>query len=123
MPRPVHFEIHADDPDRAVGFYTELFGWTINRMQDQPYWLITTGKDGPGIDGGLLPRQGSRPAADAPVNGFVCTVAVDDLAASVQQVTGRGGDVAVEPHPIPGVGRLAYVRDTEGNLLGLLQPE
>ena len=37
MGRVVHFEIHADDPERAVGFYTGVFGWTVNRFGDQPY--------------------------------------------------------------------------------------
>ena len=42
MGRVVHFEIHADDPERAVAFYTGVFGWTVNRYGDMPYWLLTT---------------------------------------------------------------------------------
>ena len=55
MPRVVHFEICADEPDRAVEFYQSVFDWEIRRW-DGPleYWLIITGEDGePGINGGV----------------------------------------------------------------------
>ena len=63
MPRPVHFEIQAADPKRAIAFYTALFGWTFNKWEGpQDYWLIKTGEKGTmGIDGGLLPRRGPPP--------------------------------------------------------------
>ena len=125
MPRLVHFEIHADDPDRASGFYGELFGWTFTRW-DGPvdYWLITTGPDGePGINGGLMKRMGPPPADGQPVNAFVCTVDVPDLDARVAKAMALGGTVAVPKMPVPGVGWLAYVRDLDGNILGLMQPD
>jgi predicted enzyme related to lactoylglutathione lyase len=61
MPRPIHFEIHAADPQRAIKFYTQLFGWTFTKWESpMDYWLIKTGEQGtPGIDGGLLPRRAS----------------------------------------------------------------
>ena len=60
MPRVIHFEIHADQPDRAIAFYTGLFGWQFDRFNgDTPYWICTTGAPGvPGIDGGLVQRRG-----------------------------------------------------------------
>ena len=64
MPRVVHFEIQAENPERAARFYTAVFGWTI-RKWDGPleYWLVTTGPaDERGIDGGLLIRRGPAPA-------------------------------------------------------------
>ena len=55
MPRVVHFEIHAGDPDRAVNFYKTLFGWNFQKWEGpMEYWLVTTGSDDqPGINGGL----------------------------------------------------------------------
>ncbi|NBH09238.1 VOC family protein [Amycolatopsis sp. SID8362] len=122
MPRPVHFEIHAGDPDRAVAFYTSVFGWKFERWGEAPYWVISTG-EGNGIDGGLLPRQGPAPEASAPVHGFVNTIAVTDLDASLDAVTDAGGTLALPKNPVPGVGWLAYCNDTEGNVFGLLQPD
>lgn len=54
MPRVVHFEVHADDPERAANFYSGVFGWELAKWEGpQDYWLITTGPDDePGINGG-----------------------------------------------------------------------
>jgi predicted enzyme related to lactoylglutathione lyase len=124
MARPVHFEIHADDPQRAIAFYTDVFGWTVNQWADQQYWLVSTGpKDEPGIDGAILPRTGDRPATGAPVVGMVNTMQVDDLDASLAKAFARGGSLALDKMVIPGVGTVAYVLDSEANVIGLLQPE
>ncbi|MDQ1402826.1 MAG: uncharacterized protein QOG03_1142 [Actinomycetota bacterium] len=124
MGRLVHFEIHADDPERAVGFYTGVFGWEVNRFGDQEYWLLSTGPEGePGIDGAILPRSGERPAIGASIVGAVNTVQVDDLDATLAKAFELGGQLALDKMPIPGVGTVAYVIDTEANVIGMLQPE
>lgn len=122
MPRPIHFEIHAADPQAAVTFYSELFGWTFTPY-GPGYHLIGTGEDGPGIDGGLVPRQGANPdpADPTPVIGYVCTVGVDDVDAYVAKALALGGSVALPKMAIPGVGWLAYVKDTQSNILGLMK--
>jgi predicted enzyme related to lactoylglutathione lyase len=122
MPRPVHFEIHATDPERAITFYTTVFDWSFERWGSNPYWLISTG-DGPGIDGGLVPRQGPAPNDDAPVNAFPTTIEVPDLDTVTRHVEQAGGTVVVPRTPIPRIGWLAYCTDTEGNLFGLLQTD
>jgi uncharacterized protein len=123
MPRPVHFEIHAGDPQAAVAFYEQAFGWKFERWGDQPYWLITTGDTNPGIDGGLVPRRGPAPAADAPVSSFVNTVDVVDLDATLAAIDAAGGTVALGKHAVPGVGWLAYVKDPDNNLFGVMQAD
>ena len=61
MNRPVHFEIPADDVERAVAFYQKTFGWTIKKWDGPiPYWMVTTGpEDEGGINGGkvAVPRM------------------------------------------------------------------
>ncbi|HEX4933296.1 MAG TPA: VOC family protein [Gemmatimonadaceae bacterium] len=123
MPRVVHFEIHAENPDRAIAFYRAAFGWAFAPWGPPGgYWLVTTGADGePGINGGLVPRRGAPPAEGQPVNAFVCTVDVPDVDASVATILGHGGTMALPKMAIPGVGWLAYCKDTEGNILGLMQ--
>jgi predicted enzyme related to lactoylglutathione lyase len=124
MARPVHFEIHADDPQRAIAFYTDVFGWTVNQYGDQPYWLVSTGpSEEPGIDGAILPRTGERPAVGAPVVGMVNTMQVADLDASLAKAFDRGGLLALDKMVIPGVGTVAYVLDSEANVIGMLEPE
>lgn len=125
MPRVVHFEIHADQPDRAIAFYTRLFAWQFHKWDGPvPYWLIVTGPGSErGIDGGLQPREGARPVPGQPNNSYVCTVDVADLDATIARAVELGGDVALPRMPIPGVGWLAYLHDTEGNVLGLMQSD
>ena len=122
MPRPVHFEIHAADPAAAVSFYSALFGWSFTPFGDS-YHLIRTGEAGPGIDGGLVRRQGANPdpAEPTPVIGYVCTVDVDDVDAYVAKALALGGVTAVPKMAIPHVGWLAYVKDTQSNLVGLMK--
>ncbi|HEY9218811.1 MAG TPA: VOC family protein [Phenylobacterium sp.] len=121
MPRPVHFEIFAADLDRAQQFYEAVFDWTIT-PRGPDYRLIATGEDGPGINGALLPRHGPGGGDTAPVIAWVCTVQVDDLADYLSKALAAGGTQALPRMDIPGVGAVAYAKDTEGNIFGMLQP-
>jgi predicted enzyme related to lactoylglutathione lyase len=123
MPRPIHFEIHAAEPERARRFYEDVLGWRFQQWGDMPYWLVQTGDGEPGIDGGMVPRRGAEPGPDSPVNAYPLTVGVDDLDAYLAKASQAGATVALPKHAVPGVGWLAYVKDTEGNLLGLMQSD
>ena len=59
MPRVVHFEICARNPKRASKFYKSVFGWKIQTWSGDggDYHLVSTGRKGPGIDGGILKRS------------------------------------------------------------------
>jgi hypothetical protein len=122
MPRVTHFEIHAENPPRANEFYTNLLGWQFTQWPGQDYWLIRTGDPTePGIDGGLLPRRGVIDGTA--VIAYVCTVEVKDLASLVEKAVSLGGQIALPTMPVPGVGWLAYVKDTEGNIFGMMQTD
>lgn len=122
MSRPIHFEIHAADREAAIAFYSAMFGWQFTPFGDR-YHLIKTGEDGPGIDGGLVPRMGANPdpADPTPVVAYTCTIDVDDVDAAVAKALSLGGSLALPKMAIPGVGWLAYVKDTESNILGLMK--
>ena len=125
MPRIVHFEIHALDPERLAEFYRRLFGWTITKW-DGPmeYWLIETGaKDAPGINGGLMRRQGGPPTDGQAVNAFVCTADVPSLDDVLTRLEGLGGRLALPRMAVPGIGWLAYVKDPDGNIMGAMQAD
>ena len=118
MNRPTHFEIPANDPDAVAKFYTNLFGWKITSWGDPSmgYWLIDTGKEGPGINGGLLRRQ-------HPEQPCVNTIEVANLDASIAKALELGGQVAVPKMPIPTVGWLTYFKDVDGNIFGMMQTD
>lgn len=129
MNRVVHFEIHAKDGDKMQQFYTEVFGWKITNLGEQMgnYRMIVTGEDMPGeqwhgINGGITPRMGNIPESGQPVNAFVCTISVDQLDNYIDKVKKAGGSIALEKMDVQGVGWLAYCKDPEGNIFGLLQP-
>jgi predicted enzyme related to lactoylglutathione lyase len=125
MARVIHFEIQAEKPERAIAFYSTLFGWQFNSWNGpMPYWLIVTGPDSErGINGGLLPRQGNRPAAGQSVNAYACTVDVEQLDATLAKATELGGTVVMPKAALPGIGWFAYLADTEGNIFGVLQSD
>ena len=116
MLRPIHFEIPVDDPDKAIQFYSSLFGWKFTKWDGPlPYWLISTG-EGPGIDGGLLiKRDPSQPAVN--------TIDVPNLDEHLEKVEAAGGTVVVPKVTIPGVGWLAYFKDLDNNITGMMQTD
>ncbi len=118
MSRIVHFEIPADDPERAIQFYESVFGWRIEKWEGPiEYWLIMTGpEDEPGIDGGLARRE--DPATT--IENFIDT---KDLDASLKAVAAQGGEITRPKMAVPGVGWVAYIKDTEGNIIGLMQSD
>jgi predicted enzyme related to lactoylglutathione lyase len=86
------------------------------------YWLVMTGpKDQPGIDGGLVPRQGEIDGQA--VIAFVCTIDVPDIDETVSNVEKNGGTIAVPKMAVPTVGWLVYFKDTEGNIFGAMQTD
>ena len=119
MPRIVHFEIYADDVDRASKFYTDLFGWEINKWDGPPqmdYRLVVTGREGHGIDGGIT----GRPHEGVAGVNYVDVESIEDYLGKVQTA---GGRVLQPKIPIPGVGFVAICQDTEGNPIGFFQTD
>lgn len=121
MGRVVHFEIQAEDPERAARFYSSLFGWQFSKWEGPvDYWLIATGQ-GPGIDGGLLRRRGPAPAEGQAVNASVCTLSTTSVDEDARKIPLAGGQVIVPKMAVPGIGWLLYAKDPEGNIFGLME--
>jgi predicted enzyme related to lactoylglutathione lyase len=126
----VHFEIHATEPQRLIDFYSELFGWSFTQFGDVPYWSIDTGEGaigmgapGRGINGGLTQRPGPAPERGAPVNGCNVVVGVDG---NVDEVFAKGlqlgASEALPLEDMQGVGRVGYLHDPDGNVIGVISP-
>lgn len=120
MPRVVHFEISADEPERALDFYANVFGWKMQKWDGpQPYWLAVTGEESqPGINGGIYKRDDQMS-----FNTHITTIDVPSIDEFSALVTEHGGKIMMPKFPLPGVGYLAYCQDTEGNVFGLIQME
>lgn len=127
MSRVVHFEIQADDVERAKAFYEAALGWTFqdySQVTGSPYWGVITGADDQmGINGGLLARPAPVPAGPAGSNAFVCTIGVADYDETERRILEAGGQVALPKMALPGMAWQGYYLDTEGNTFGIHQPD
>jgi len=123
MRKVVHFEIPAEDLDRAKNFYGSVFGWQLNTMPmgDGEYTIVmTTPVDQqtqlptePGaINGGMMQRDERMPAP-------VLTIDVDGIDDALEEIESKGGTTVTPRTAIPGMGAFAYFKDPEGNVTGL----
>jgi predicted enzyme related to lactoylglutathione lyase len=119
--RVVHFELPADDEERARAFYAEAFGWNLAPMPEMSYTLITTTPSGdagplePGaINGGMARRGG-------PISMPVVTIEVDDVDGALATVERLGGKTVQGRNAVGEMGFTAYFEDPEGNVVGLWQ--
>ena len=123
MGKVVHFEIPADNLDRAKNFYGSIFGWELQTMpmgEGEYTSVMTTDVDEqtrmplePGaINGGMMERTEQ-------VSGPVITIDVDGIDDALKKIESEGGSIVTPRTPIPGMGAFAYFKDPEGNVLGL----
>jgi predicted enzyme related to lactoylglutathione lyase len=123
----VHFEMPAVDNKRVAEFYTKAFGWDMQQLgSDMGDYLVAGTSDtdenrmvkAPGtINGGFFQKKDDELNRAPHV-----VISVDNLEESIQAVTEAGGEVMGDPMDIPGIGKYSSFKDTEGNVVGMLQP-
>jgi predicted enzyme related to lactoylglutathione lyase len=116
----VHFEIPYEDAGRARNFYKEAFGWQFQEMPGMEYTMVVSGPSGergpsePGfINGGMLMRQ------DSASTGPVIVVDVDSIDDALRRAGELGAVTVVAKQPVGEMGFTAYLKDPEGNVVGL----
>jgi uncharacterized protein len=118
MPTIVHFEVPADDVERARKFYSDLFGWKMERWpgmeSGMEYWIInTTDNEGSkAVGGGMMKRQNPQQG----ITNFIDVTSVDEYSAKVQSL---GGKIVAPKQAVPTMGYFAVCLDTENNTLGI----
>jgi predicted enzyme related to lactoylglutathione lyase len=118
LPRIIHFEYNVKNIEKTIKFYEKIFGWKIEKW-DGPtdYWLIITGDENePGINGGLGFAEQDFPLV-------VNTVDVKNVDEVTRKVENNGGEIIRPKHAVPGVGWLAYIKDSEGIVTGVMQED
>jgi predicted enzyme related to lactoylglutathione lyase len=123
MPNNIaHFDVGADDVERARRFYERVFGWRFEPFGPPDFYVIHTGSaQDPGIHGSVSKRH--EPVVGRGRRGFECTISVDDLAAIRAAVLANGGEIVLDEHEIVGLGTLIRFEDTEGNLVCAMRYE
>jgi predicted enzyme related to lactoylglutathione lyase len=116
MPNVIHFEICVDDLDRAADFYTKVFDWKIEKLEDgSDYRFITTSEnDEVAITGGLTQRLTDW---DSTVN----TIDVSSVDRFAKKIAAAGGKVVAPKIAIAGVGYAQYCEDPEGNSFAIME--
>lgn len=120
----VHFEMPYEDGDRLVKFYTQAFGWQMQKFGPDMGNYVTAAttetdenrmvKTPGAVNGGFFPK---KRAAEYPS----VVIAVDNIREAIKKVTGAGGKILGDPVEIPGVGQYVSFTDTEGNRVSILQ--
>jgi predicted enzyme related to lactoylglutathione lyase len=109
MPSIVHFEIPADDIQRAKTFYSDLFGWRMESMPGMDYTMIDTfGAPGGGMMKRMHPEQ--------QIISYIGVPSVDEYAAKAEKL---GGKIIVPKMAVPGMGYFVVCLDTENNAFGI----
>lgn len=126
----VHFEMPAKDSKRMADFYTKAFGWEAQILGPEMgnYVVVkTTETDEKGfpnkpgiINGGFYTKtqDDQHPRV---------VIAVDDITEAMKRVKSSGGKITGGSKPgvpdeIPGIGLYITFTDSEGNMVGMLQP-
>jgi predicted enzyme related to lactoylglutathione lyase len=115
-----YFEIQANNPKRAAGFYEKVFGWEFTKDPAIPidYWRIKAGWQ----MGGLLRRPAKAPLSHkSGTNAFVCSIMVKDFDETAKKIKSLGGKVALDKFAVPGKCWQGYFIDTEGNTFGIFE--
>ncbi|WP_407319815.1 VOC family protein [Isoptericola halotolerans] len=107
----VWFDISSRDPQQTHDFYSRLFGWDVHPMDGDDYAVVTAGDQPP--SGGI-----GRASDSSPYVGLVPYFPVADLGLALERATTLGATVVMDPTPTP-MGKIAAVRDLEGNTVGL----
>lgn len=119
-----HFEIPADEPERARKFYSKTFGWKMNVLPGMDYTMVSTGPvdekgmpSAPGTIGGGIGTRGGH------LTHPVVTIMVEDISATEKLVEKNGGKVLQKRQAIGDgtMGFTGYFRDSEGNTVGLYE--
>jgi predicted enzyme related to lactoylglutathione lyase len=125
MPTIVHFEIPSDNVERSKKFYSDLFGWNIEKVppekipEGMEYWMITTTDDkgNKAIGGGMMNRQNPQQQG---ITNYINVKSVQEHSSKVEQL---GGKVMMPKTPVPGMGYFAVCTDTENNTFALWEPD
>jgi predicted enzyme related to lactoylglutathione lyase len=113
MGRPVvHFEIGCKDSEKTQKFYRDLFEWKIDVQGPAAMIAAETG----GITGHIVAL------GHEPHQFTLFYVQVDDVAGTLKQAEAIGGGTLVPPIEIP-TGTFAWMKDPEGNTVGLWKPK
>ena len=114
-------ELMTRNREAAKAFYAETLGWTYEAfpMADGGDYAVCM-MNGQPVGGMMEIKQGS--GLDQVPDGWFAYIAVDDIDARLEKVAAAGGSIERPAFDVPGVGRIALVRDKAGSAIGWITP-
>jgi catechol 2,3-dioxygenase-like lactoylglutathione lyase family enzyme len=101
----------VSDVDRAVVFYRDMLGFTlVHANPAQSYAQLDAGGVGLKVVGGYAPNASQHATLE---------IVVDDFDAAYIELSAKGVEFPIPPARQPWGGRLAQLRDPDGNLFYL----
>lgn len=118
----VHFEIPAEDIERAKEFYAKCFSWSFTSYPEMQYYIVNTieldekmtPKKPGAINGGMMKKSNQ-------ISSPVITINVENIEESMEKIKEQGGEIIMGKQTVGDMGYSAYFKDTEGNIMGLWQ--
>lgn len=113
----VWWEINAEDGESLAEFYRSVFEWDLPHDPASGIWEVKRGEEPGHIGGGIFTGKGKLPTHRC------LYMQVEDIEAVCARAEAAGQEILQGPFSLPGVGRLAFFRDPEGHMIGLLEAE
>jgi len=112
-------ELMTRNPEQAKSFYGATVGWTFEAMPmpDGTYWVAKLGDD---AVAGIFPL--SSPQFDGVPEQWMAYLAVDNVDQRVNKATAAGAELMRPLFDVPGVGRIAILREPGGAGIGWMTP-
>jgi len=113
-----HFEIPAKEVEKTQKFYSDLFDWEFQHMEEMNYWMFQT-KNASGNNagtGGIMKKESEQHTLTNYIN-------VENIEEKMARVEELGGKIIIPKHPVPGMGWFSHFVDIEGNLMALWQSD
>ncbi|WP_286485619.1 VOC family protein [Empedobacter falsenii] len=115
----VYFEIQANDPQKCMTFYENIFGWSFVEQEGLPleYYRINTS----GMEGGMFKRPAETPPLNCGTNAFTYNMEVENFDETAQKILENGGIITMPKFAIPGMCWQGYFLDTDNNAFGIFE--
>jgi len=108
----VHVEFSTTDRKKSAEFYSKVFGWEAQHIDEMNYTMFATGDKQ--VGGGFAPVSEANPAG-----ATVVSIGTDDIEATLREIEANGGKILMPKNEIPGMGWFALFQDPAGNTVGL----
>jgi len=111
-----HFEIPSNNLEKTKEFYSKLFNWEFNFIEEMGYMMfsIPASEKPTPMGGGLVKYEDGN-------NRIVNYITVENIDSDGEKIVELGGEIIVPKTPVPGMGWFIHFSDLDGNVMAIWQ--